>query len=325
VAPQRDWELPVEVRPKAGRMTFDLDNALASIVHLRTEVPEDAFTATILGTERDGNGVVIRDDGLVLTIGYLIAEAETIWLTTSAGAAAPGHVLAYDHVTGFGLVQPLGSLGVSALQRGSVRSARVGDEVITAGHGGRRRALSSQIVAKREFAGYWEYLLDEAIFTAPAHPHWGGAALIDRNGRLLGIGSLLVQGVAESGEQVDCNMIVPIDYFEAVFDDLLRLGRVDRSPRPWLGMYTTESEEGPTVVSLARGGPAYRAELRPGDHVVAVADQQVSGLADLYRKIWALGPAGTAIPLTLSREGDTFKVQVGSADRDEFLKKPRLQ
>ena len=320
----RDWEFPAEVRPNVKDVEFDLDAALSAVVHLRAEVLEDAFTASILGTERDGNGVVIRDDGLVLTIGYLISEAEKVWLTTNKGAAAPAHVVAYDQTTGFGLVQALGRLGVPALSRGRSTAYGVGDLVIMAGHGGQRHALQARIASKREFAGYWEYVLDEAIFTLPAHPQWGGAALIGREGKLLGIGSLLVQGVAESGEQVDANMIVPIDLLEPIFEDLLRLGRCNRPPRPWLGMYTTETSEGPTVVSLARGGPAHRAQIRAGDRVVAVAGARIESLADLYRKIWALGPAGTEIPLTLVREGDTFEVRIGSANRDDFLKKPHL-
>lgn len=322
--PTRDWQFPSEVQPRAEDAAFDLEAALSSVVHLRAEIPEDAFTASILGTERDGNGVVLAEDGVVLTIGYLISEAQTIWLTTSKGAALPGHVLAYDQPTGFGLVQAVGRLGVPALPRGSAKDTAVGDPVIVAGHGGQRHALSARIASKREFAGYWEYVLDEALFTLPAHPQWGGAALIGREGELLGIGSLLVQGVAESGEQVDANMIVPIDLLEPIFDDLRRFGRTNQPPRPWLGMYTTETNEGPTVVSLARGGPASRAEVRPGDRVVAVGGARIKGLADLYRKIWARGPAGTEIPLTLAREGDTFDVRIGSASRDDFLKKPHL-
>ena len=321
---KRDWEFPAEVRPDAKEVAFDLEAALSAVVHLRAEVPEDAFTAPILGTERDGNGVVIREDGLVLTIGYLISEAETIWLTTNKGTAYPGHVLAYDQATGFGLVQPLGRLGVPALPRGGSQDCAVGDAVIVAGHGGQRHALRARIASKREFAGYWEYVLDEAIFTLPAHPQWGGAALIGREGKLLGIGSLLVQGVAESGEQVDANMIVPIDCLEPIFDDLLHRGRANTPPRPWLGMYTTETKDGPTVVNLAKGGPAQRAQIRPGDRVVAVAGAPIAGLADLYRKVWALGPAGTEVSLTLVREGDKFDVRIGSANREDFFKKPHL-
>ncbi len=320
----RDWEFPSEVRPNVKDVAFDLEAALSAVVHLRAEVPQDAFTAATLGTERDGNGVVIREDGLVLTIGYLISEAATVWLTTSRGGAAPGHVLAYDQSTGFGLVQALGRLDVPALERGGSEACAVGDLVIVAGHGGPRHALQARIASKREFAGYWEYVLDEAIFTLPAHPQWGGAALIGRDGKLLGIGSLLVQGVAESGEQVDANMIVPIDLLDPIFEDLLRFGRSNRPPRPWLGMYTTEAGEGPTVVSLARNGPAHRAQIRAGDRIVAVAGARVTGLADLYRKIWALGPAGTEVPLTLMREGDSFDVRIGSANREDFLKKPHL-
>ena len=188
-----NWAFPPEMQPNAEEARFDLDGALDSMVLLRAEVPEDAFTAGILGTERVGNGVVIRDDGLVLTIGYLITEATTVWLNTNKGTAVAGHPLAYDQPTGLGLIQPLGRLGAPALSRGSAASCRVGDQVVLAGHGGRRHALKARLIAKREFAGYWEYVLDEALFTAPAHPHWSGAALISADGRLLGVGSLMVQ------------------------------------------------------------------------------------------------------------------------------------
>ncbi|HLI10723.1 MAG TPA: S1C family serine protease [Alphaproteobacteria bacterium] len=320
---KQDWEFPATVQPKSEDVAFDLKKALSAVVGLRAEVPEDAFTADTLGTERDGNGVVIGTGGLVLTIGYLVTEAEAIWLTTNSGTAVPGHVVGYDQPTGFGLVQALGQLDVPPLVRGSSRGLSPGDPVIFAGHGGRRHAVKAQVVAKREFAGYWEYLLDEAIFTAPAHPHWGGAALIGMDGKLLGIGSLLVQeGEGEADGQG--NMIVPIDLLEPILDKLLKYGRADLPPRPWLGMYTMESQEGLVVANLARGGPASRAQVKAGDRVVEVAGEPVEGLASLFRRIWSLGPAGTDIPLTLAREGDTFEVRIRSADRNDFLKKPHL-
>lgn len=319
-----DWEFPIEVQPKPEDAGFDLEAALGSVVALRAEIPGDAFTASILGTERDGNGVAIGDDGLVLTIGYLITEAQSAWLTTSRGTAVPGHVVAYDQVTGFGLVQALGRLGVPAIARGTGRAVAVGEQVIVASHGGRRHALKARVVARREFAGYWEYVLDEAIFTAPAHPHWGGAALIDGAGQLQGIGSLLVQEAGEAGGPLQGNMIVPIGLLEPVLDSLLSLGRIGGPPRPWLGMYTAEAQGALVVARLAPGGPAQRAQVRVGDRVVEVAGEPVRGLANLFRKIWALGPAGTDIPLTLARESDVFRVQIRSADRNDFLKKPHL-
>jgi S1-C subfamily serine protease len=324
MAQTRDWEFPQGMQPKVGDVAFDLETALSAVVSLRAEVPEDAFTASILGTERDGNGVVIRADGLVLTIGYLVTEAERVWLTTNQGTALPGHVVAYDQATGFGLVQALGRLSLPALERGSSAATAVGEPVILASHGGRRHAVDARIIAKREFAGYWEYLLDEALFTAPAHPHWGGAALIGRDGKLVGIGSLLIQEAEGERKSTEGNMVVPIDLLEPILDDLLRLGRTSQPPRPWLGMYTAESTEGLVVASLARGGPAHRAQIRLGDRVLEVAGRPVKGLADLFRLIWALGPAGTEVTLTLSREGDLFQVAIRSADRDSFLKKPHF-
>ena len=323
MAEQKDWEFPVEMRPRPEDWRFDLDAALDAVVLLRAEIPEDAFTAPLLGTERAGNGVVIRDDGLILTIGYLITEASTVWITTNKGTVAGGFPLAYDQATGFGLVQPLGKLGVRPVERGTAASCRVGENVVVAGYGGRVHALKATVFAKREFAGYWEYVLDEAIFTAPAHPQWGGSALIGSDGKLLAIGSLLVQEKVDGGN-LQGNMLVPIDLLAPILEDMLTMGRPNRPPRPWLGMYTTEGNGQLVVGGLAGGGPAERGGVRMGDLVLEVAGRRVSSLADLFRNVWSLGAAGTEIPLTLAREGSVVRVRLRSADRNDFLKKPQL-
>ncbi len=318
-----NWAFPENAQPDPRALRFDLDAALDAVVMLRAEVPDDAFTASILGTERLGSGVVIREDGLTLTIGYLITEAEDIWLTTNAGTAVQATVLAYDQATGFGLVQPLGHLGAPALPRGSARQCSPGDDVLFACHGGRPHALKAKLVARREFSGYWEYVLDDALFTAPAHPQWGGAAVIGMDGRLLGIGSLLVQEVI-ADTPMQGNMVVPIDLREPILADLLRLGRPDRPPRPWLGMYTAEINGRLVVAGVAADGPAERAGVQPQDVVLEIAGQRPASLADFFRRVWQLGPAGTTVPLKLSREGAVSHAELESRDRNDFLKKPRL-
>jgi len=232
-------------------------------------------------------------------------------------------VLAYDQASGFGLVQPLGKLGVRAIERGSAGSIRVGENVVVAGHGGRAHALKATVFAKREFAGYWEYVLDEALFTAPAHPQWGGSALIGADGRLAAIGSLLVQEKIDAGT-IQGNMLVPIDLLEPILDDMVKKGRGNRTPRPWLGMYTTEAGGRLVVAGLAPGGPAERAGVKVGDAVVEVAGEKPASLADLWRKVWDLGPCGAIVALKLARSGKTSEVRITSADRTDFLKKPHL-
>jgi S1-C subfamily serine protease len=318
-----DWAFPAEMRPRPEDWRFDLDAALESVVLLRSEIPEDAFTAPLLGTERAGNGIVIRDDGLVLTIGYLITEASTIWLTTNKGAVAGGFPVAYDQATGFGLVQPLGKLGVKALPRGSAASCQLGANVVVAGNGGRAHALKATVFAKREFAGYWEYVLDEALFTAPAHPQWGGSALIGADGKLLGVGSLLVQEKIDAGT-IQGNMVVPIDLLEPILEDMLRMGRPDRPPRPWLGIYVTEAGSKLAIAGLAPGGPAERAGAQVGDIVTAVGGASPSSLADLFRRIWRSGTAGAEVALKVMRNGKPVDLHMVSADRNDFLKKPHL-
>jgi len=263
-------------------------------------------------------------DGVILTIGYLITEAETIWLHLADGRAVPGHVLAYDQETGFGVVQALARLDLPALPLGQSKATKVGDPVVVAGHGGRKHSVVARIAAKQEFAGNWEYVLDEAIFTAPAHPFWGGTAMIGRAGELLGIGSLQVQQVRESGTPEPLNMIVPIDILKPILEDLLTLGRPNRPPRPWLGLNATEIDDKIVIARVSNGGPARRANLRTGDIVLAVADREVSDLAAFFRRVWSLGKAGVEVPLTVYRDGRTFEARVTSGDRNRFLKGPSL-
>jgi S1-C subfamily serine protease len=317
-----EWKVPQAVQPRGEDYSYDLERALSSVVGLHSIVPPDAFTADTLGVERAGNGVLI-DDGLVLTIGYLITEAETVWLHLGDGRVVQGHALGFDQETGFGLVQALGKIDLPALETGSSSGADIGERIVVGGAGGRTRSLAGRIAAKQEFAGYWEYVLEEAIFTYPAHPNWGGTALISAEGKLIGIGSLQLER-ARNGKNEHLNMVVPIDLLPPVLEDLRKFGRVNRPVRPWLGLYSTEIEDKIVVVGIAPKGPAARAEIKTGDVVVAVKGDRVSTLASFYRKVWSLGRAGVEVPLTLYREGVTFDVRVNSSDRAKFLKGPRL-
>lgn len=322
MAETSNWAFPARLQPQPDELRFDLEAALQSVVLVHAEIPDEAFTAATLGIERIGHGTVIGSDGLVLTIGYLITEAESIWLTAHDGTVVPGHALAYDQVTGFGLVLPLGRLGAPPIERGSAAATAVGDGVIVIGHGGVEHSLDAKVISRHEYAGYWEYLLEDALFTSPPHPQWGGTALVGQDGRLLGVGSLLVQETI-GAETVDANMFVPIDLLDPILEDMKKLGRPARSPRPWLGMYTTPMQGSLVVGALTHGGPAHRAGVRLGDVVLEVAGEPVTDLADLFRRVWGTGSAGAEVPLTLARGRNTSRIRVTSANREDFLTKPR--
>jgi S1-C subfamily serine protease len=301
--------------------TIENSGISGSIVGVRTAIPDDALTAQSLGISREGSGVVI-DDGLVLTIGYLITEAEEVWLTRFDGTVIPGHPLAYDQETGFGLIQALGALNSPAMQLGDASATKVGDPVLFADGFG--TMIETEIVAKQEFAGYWEYLLDEAIFISPAHPAWGGGALMSAEGKLLGIGSLRMQ-MSRNGILTDLNMVVPINLLTPIFDDLLKRGKVDKPARPWLGAITTENNGDVVVISVSANGPAAKAGLRAGDIISEVRNIEVDSLAEFYRQIWKTGPAGSEILLRILRDGREAWIRIKSDDRNNFLKKPQLQ
>lgn len=307
-----------ELQPSPAHYAFDLERTLASVVSLRCLVPDGASTAETLGTERAGHGVQIADNGLILTIGYLVVEAETIWIRTRDGRAVPGHALAYDQISGFGLVQALGQTGIPSCTIGRSADLAVGDRIVTAGAGGRAGAVAAHVVARQEFAGYWEYLLDDAIFAAPAHPNWGGAGVFDDDGSLVGIGSLQLESPEASGGPTQLNMIVPIDLLEPIRNELVRHGRRAGPARPWLGLYAADVDEKVVVAGTADNGPAEQAGLMGGDVLLAAGGHRIKGLAGLWRTVWALGDAGVDVPLLVFRDGRTFECRVQSADRTLF-------
>lgn len=319
-----DWEIPLNLQPDPADYGFDLERALSAVVSLRSLVPGDAFTAQTLGTERGGSGVVIKESGLIATIGYLITEAETIWINTNDGRAVPGHALAYDQESGFGLVQALGKLNLPALEFGDSDRLKIGDAAILAAGGGRHHAIENKLVGRQEFAGYWEYVLDDAFYTAPAHPFWGGTGLINPDGKLCGTGSLILQQGDGKGRRLDMNMVVPIGLLPPILSDLLTYGRVNRPARPWLGMYAAESDDAILVGGVADGGPAERAGVQSGDRIISVGNEEISDLGGLWRRVWASGSAGAEVRLRLAREDSVFGVAIRSADRASFLKSPKL-
>lgn len=320
-------DIDLALQPTTEDLTFDLKAALRAIYLIRTRAPEDGFTVQSLGSERTGHAVLIDERGLLLTIGYLVVEAESVWLVDADGAAVEGHVIGADTETGFGLVQMLGRPNNAPLKIGTATDLNVGDLAILAGFGGCGQSISVEVVGRREFAGYWEYLLDNAIFTSPPHLFWGGSALIGMDGTLKGIGSLFVQeseASYEDGEPREGNMIVPIDLIHGVKDELMKHGQRLSPARPWLGMFSAESSGKVVVAGLWDGGPADKAGLEAGDLILEIAGQPVEYMAKMYKTIWGLGPAGTTVPMTLFRDKRIIEVEVESANRSDYYKKPGL-
>lgn len=316
-----DWELPERVRPKQAAYPFELNRALDAVLSLTASVPEDAFTASSLGTERMGNAVLIREAGVVLTIGYLITEAEQVSLRAANGQVVEGHVLGVDAASGLGLIQALEPLDIDPVPVGTSKSVDLGERVIMAAGGKRGRAMESRLQARQEFAGYWEYLLEEALFTAPALPLWSGAAMLSSRGELVGIGSLQLEQQEDDGQTTPFNMSVPAELLAPIYDELVQ-GKSPGAPRPWLGILAQQGGGAVAVVGLSERGPASRAELRPGDAILAIGGDKVSDLAAFYRRLWALGPPGVNVPLTLRRGNDVFDVEVRSTDRRRLMKRP---
>lgn len=303
----------------AAAQSPSLDELLSAVVQIKTYIAPEGRTVQGLGKERSGSGIVIDQNGLVLTIGYLMVEAYAAEVS-SGGRTVPAQVVGYDHETGFGLLRTNEPLKVRPLQFGKSADLNDRDPVLIASFGGAEMAAPAFVVAKREFAGNWEYLLDEAIFTAPPHPAWSGAALISREGKLVGVGSLVVGDATGKAVHFPGNMFVPIDRLPPILGDLIADGRVSGPARPWLGITTDEARGRLFVTRVTPGGPGEKAGIRPGDVIVGVRGAAPSGMADFYRKVWAVGPAGTDIPLDILQGSETRRIPVKSMNRLDHLK-----
>jgi S1-C subfamily serine protease len=288
-----------------------------SVVRLRSRAVADARSAPALGREREGTGVVIDASGLVLTIGYLILEAETVELSTADGRTFPGVVVGYDAASGFGLVRAVGPLPIKPIQVGDSSKLAEREPVLIVGFDG---VAPAYVVSRRRFVGYWEYLLEDAIYTAPATVNWQGAALLDREQRLVGIGSLSVPDSVGPGSAVPGHLFVPIERLKPVLADLVARGRPAGPPRPWLGVSTHDVEGNVIVTRVAAGSPADLAPLRIGDVIVALGGQTIRGQADFYTRLWGSGAAGGEIVIDVLRDGRIQRVTVKSIDRDRYYR-----
>ena len=297
-----------------------IEELVSAVVRIKTHVNPEGRTVEGLGREREGSGILIDNDGLVLTIGYLMVEAYAAEVVDNSGRTVPASVVGYDHETGFGLLRTMEPLKLKPMPLGKSADVKERDPVLVASFGGPDMVAGAYVVAKREFAGNWEYMLDEALFTAPPHPAWSGAALINREGKLVGVGSLIVGDAGGGSDKTPGNMFVPIDRLLPVLGDLISDGRVAGPGRPWLGVNTDELRGRLFVSRVTPGGPAEKAGLRRGDVVVGVNGEPPKNLADFYRKVWAQGAAGTTVAIDVLQDSQVRRVEIKSINRLDHLK-----
>ena len=297
-----------------------VDELLTAVVGIHATIPAQARTAGTLGTERVGSGVLIDSKGLIATIGYLILEAEQVEIALPDGELVPVEVLAYDYETGFGLLRAAANLEIRPMELGSSTGLTPGEKMLIASYGGSQAVRPALFTGEREFAGYWEYLLEDALFTVPPYPRFGGAALITPSGKLIGIGSLAVGDAVEGEQMVPGNMFLPIDRLKSVLGDLLTNGRSSGPRKPWLGIYTEEVEGRLLVRRVADDGPAMEAGIKPGDIIAATGGKPVVSMADFYRKVWAQGEPGDMISITVIKGTDAYELAIRSGDRYQWLR-----
>lgn len=296
------------------------EGILKAVVKIRSTIPQEAESAGTLGTQREGNGVVIDADGTILTVGYLIREAESIEVSIPGEKPVSGTFVGYDFNSGFGLLKADKPLDVAPLELGQSAAIKLGDSLLVAGHGGEEAAQAARVISRSEFAGYWEYLLEEAIYTVPAYANFGGAALISPEGKLVGIVSLFSQIPIPGVGLLPCNVSIPIDLLSPILVSLKSTGRSGKTQRPWLGINAEESHGRIFITRVTSGGPAEKAGLKPGDMILAVDGKEVTGLSDLYRKVWAVGKAGVEVPLSALQGVKIREIKVHSIDRHQRVR-----
>jgi len=300
-----------------------LTRANAAVVGVEVTAVEGARSAETLGRRRSGSGVVIGSDGLILTIGYLMLEADNIQIVTRDNRKLPARPVAYDLATGFGLVKPLLPLrGTNPVPLGSHNDLRTGEPLMAAMGGEDAEVVITQLVSKRPFSGYWEYHIEAALFTSPPIGNHSGAPLFNRRGELLGIGSLLVADALGESPRVPGNMFVPVDLLKPILAEMQTTGSSKQSRRPWLGLTSVERSGHVQVVRVTKDSPAQAGGIMPGDVILAVDDAQVATLEQFYKRLWAHPNPDDEIKLTVQQGTDTRTVTVKAVDRMTTIVKP---
>jgi serine protease Do len=298
-----------------------LVDAARAVVGIKVKALANARSARTLGAERAGSGVLFAPQGLVLTIGYLILEADQVEITTSKGLTVPASVAAYDHATGFGLLRPLVPLDTKPIRLGASGKVESLDRLLVAAGGDEDNLTVATVVSKRQFAGYWEYLIEGAIFTSPPRPDFGGAALINKEGELVGIGSLFVMDAMNKGERLPGNMFVPVDLLKPVLDEMIATGKQKGGTRPWIGLSSMEEDGRLKVIRVSSDGPAERAGIQPGDIILQLSGKKIDNLPDFYRRLWSAGEPGVEVTLKVLKGTEVIDVKVRSMDRGENIRK----
>jgi len=312
--------LALPLATPASAQPASVEDLVGAVVRIKTFINPDGRSVSNLGREREGSGILIDENGLVLTIGYLMVEAHAAEITTSTGRTVPASVVGYDHDTGLGLLRTIEPLKLKALPIGKAGDLKTGDPVLVSSFGGVGMVAAVRVASRRVFAGSWEYMVDNAIFTSPPHPQWSGAALINREGKLVGVGSLIVGDASGNKDNSPGNMFVPIDVLMPIFGDLLADGRVAGPGKPWLGMNADEMAGRLMVTRVTPESPAEKAGLRRGDVVVGIGGEAITTLPDFYRKLWSLGSAGVNVPLDVVQGGNSRRIDVPSVHRLDHLK-----
>ena len=298
----------------------DAEQLFRAVLKVKTRAVPEARSAATLGSEREGTGILIGKDGLIVTIGYLIVEADQVSITDHRGRVLPAQVVGYDHASGFGLLRAIVPLDADPIPLGSSTATAERDPVLIASHAGANEVAFAWVVSKRAFTGNWEYMLDDALWTSPPTLNWSGAGLINRDGKLVGIGSLIVRDASGDDSRLPGNMFVPIDTLKTILPDLIAEGHRKGPARPWLGVSADEVQGRLVVSRVSPGGPADEAGVQVGDIILGVAGEPVRSQGDFYRKVWSGRSAGAEVPLRLLQGADVKELSVRSIDRVQYFK-----
>jgi len=307
-----------------GQTGGGLEALNEAMVGVRAEISKEANTSRFLGDLRHGNGVVIDDAGTILTIGYLVVEAQSVSVLTHEGKEHPARVVAYDAHSGIGVLRAMQPLGVRPAVLGDSAAVKEGDPMLVLTRHPQAPFSPARVVGRRTFVGYWEYMLENAIYTAPPVEHYAGAGLFDSNFRLVGIGSLFLESAGTVREDSPGNMFVPIGAFTSVREALMRTGRPPGPARPWMGLSLTEQHGRLMVLRVSSKGPAAKAGISVGDLLLAIDGQKVARMDELFRALWTRGQAGRRVRLTLLQGNELKEVTLVTGNRyDHYINLPK--